>query len=60
MVAEGVETSEVLAQLVALGCDQVQGFYYSPAVDAQQLPQVIERIEAAAGDKVRAALVRKS
>jgi EAL domain-containing protein (putative c-di-GMP-specific phosphodiesterase class I) len=29
VVAEGVETREELAEIRALGCDQVQGFYFS-------------------------------
>lgn len=29
VVAEGVETREELAEICALGCDQVQGFYFS-------------------------------
>src|SRR5437773_2961365 len=34
VVAEGVETEEQLALLKALGCDQYQGFCFSPAVPA--------------------------
>jgi len=34
VVAEGVETSAQLEQLKALGCDQYQGFFMSPAVPA--------------------------
>jgi len=60
VVAEGVETRQVLAQLIALGCDQVQGFYYSPAVDARELPEVIGRIETAVDDSIRAAVTGKS
>jgi diguanylate cyclase len=35
VVAEGVETVEQLEFLKALGCDQYQGYYFSPAVPAQ-------------------------
>ena len=33
VVAEGVETAEQLSQLEALGCEYVQGFYFSKPVD---------------------------
>ena len=34
VVAEGVETEEQLALLKSIGCDQYQGFWFSPAVPA--------------------------
>ena len=37
VVAEGVETSVQLAQVQAIGCEQFQGFVYSPAVSAMAL-----------------------
>jgi diguanylate cyclase (GGDEF)-like protein/PAS domain S-box-containing protein len=40
-VAEGVETAEQLAQLESLGCEYVQGFYFSQAVDAKSADQLI-------------------
>jgi EAL domain-containing protein (putative c-di-GMP-specific phosphodiesterase class I) len=36
VIAEGVETIEQLAFLKAHHCDGAQGFYFSPAVDAQE------------------------
>ena len=32
VVAEGVETAEQLALLKAMGCDDAQGFFFSPPV----------------------------
>jgi diguanylate cyclase (GGDEF)-like protein len=37
VVAEGVETQDQLAQVQAVGCEQFQGFVYSPAVSAAAL-----------------------
>ena len=45
VVAEGVETEKTLTQLELLGCDAVQGFYYSPAVGAGILAAVVNKIE---------------
>lgn len=45
VVAEGVETEEVLTQLELLGCNVVQGFYFSAAVEADVLLDVIKDIE---------------
>lgn len=38
VVAEGVENAEVVEQLHAMGCDQVQGYFIGPPVAAQDLP----------------------
>jgi diguanylate cyclase (GGDEF)-like protein len=46
VVAEGVETSEQLEFLRRLGCDQYQGFLYSPAVPAPVFAQLIKRLQA--------------
>jgi EAL domain-containing protein (putative c-di-GMP-specific phosphodiesterase class I) len=37
VIAEGVEQPEQVAFLRSLGCDESQGFFYSPAVPAEQL-----------------------
>ena len=41
IVAEGVETSEQLEFLGSLNVEQVQGFYFSPAVDADSATQLM-------------------
>ncbi len=41
--AEGVETPEQLAWLRAAGCDEAQGFLFSRAVPAAQLPGLIHQ-----------------
>jgi len=38
VVAEGVEDRVALDTLIALGCDQAQGFHLTPALPAAQLP----------------------
>lgn len=58
-VAEGVETSAQLEQVVALGCDHVQGYHYSRPVPAAEVPATIARIESdldgGSGDGLRRA-----
>lgn len=39
VVAEGVESAETMRSLRSLGCDLVQGFLFSPAVPAEQVPR---------------------
>ncbi|GAC1300557.1 MAG: hypothetical protein NVSMB19_07290 [Vulcanimicrobiaceae bacterium] len=41
VVAEGVETSEQAALVRKLGCDELQGFYYSKALPAADFERVI-------------------
>ena len=41
VTAEGVETAEQLDQLRALSCEYGQGYYFSPAVDAESAKQMI-------------------
>jgi len=54
-VAEGVETHEQLEQVHALGCDHVQGYYYSPPIPAADVPGTITRIESELDGGLRAA-----
>ncbi|HWX69472.1 MAG TPA: EAL domain-containing protein [Steroidobacteraceae bacterium] len=43
VVAEGVETPEQLALLTELGCDQYQGFYFSPALLPAQFADLVKK-----------------
>ena len=43
VIAEGVEQLEQLEFLRAIGCDQYQGYYYSPALRADALEVLIRR-----------------
>jgi EAL domain-containing protein (putative c-di-GMP-specific phosphodiesterase class I) len=43
VLAEGVETREQLAILAALGCDQVQGYYFSRPVGIDELQEFIRK-----------------
>jgi diguanylate cyclase (GGDEF)-like protein len=45
VVAEGVEDQEVLRQLIELGCDYAQGFYFSKPLPAEALPEKIDFIQ---------------
>ncbi|HET6896118.1 MAG TPA: EAL domain-containing protein [Candidatus Baltobacteraceae bacterium] len=48
VVAEGVEQRAQFASLVALGCDEIQGFYFAPPMQAHELALRLAA-EAAAG-----------
>ena len=41
--AEGVETRAQLDRVRELGCTDVQGFYYSPPVQVQQLGELFAK-----------------
>jgi len=43
VVGEGVETKEQLAVLRSLGCDEIQGFYYSEPVTADHMASLLEQ-----------------
>ena len=43
VIAEGVETEEQLAVLQAMGCDLVQGYYFSRPVPAEEYVHFLER-----------------
>ncbi len=42
VIAEGVETSDDLAHLIKLGCDAVQGYYFSRPVSADAYEAVLK------------------
>ena len=46
VVAEGVETTEQREVLAGLGCDQYQGYYFSPAVPGGEFAALLERSRA--------------
>jgi diguanylate cyclase len=46
VIAEGVETPEQLALLAELGCDQYQGFHYSPALEPTQFLAFVKQSRA--------------
>lgn len=46
VVAEGVETATQLAALKAMGCDQYQGFYCSPALPVAEFEQLVHELGA--------------
>lgn len=43
VIAEGVETPEQLQLLAELGCDQYQGFYFSPAVLPEKFEELVRQ-----------------
>ncbi len=46
VIAEGVETSEQLSLLADLGCDQYQGFFFSPALTADKFIALVRQSQA--------------
>jgi len=45
VVAEGVEDQETSDQLLAMGCNIVQGYHYARPVDADDLPETLRQIK---------------
>jgi EAL domain-containing protein (putative c-di-GMP-specific phosphodiesterase class I) len=58
VVAEGVETSEQLAFLRELGCDQYQGYLCSPAVPAPEFATLIQRLRSERNELTEADMLR--
>jgi diguanylate cyclase len=44
-IAEGIETAEMAQTLRQLGCNEGQGYYWSPAVPLAQLPQLLVKLQ---------------
>jgi EAL domain-containing protein (putative c-di-GMP-specific phosphodiesterase class I) len=55
VVAEGVETGEQYQFLRGLGCDEGQGFYFSPPIAADQFARLLETGVSVSSDKLRLA-----
>jgi len=47
VVAEGVETPEQLHSLKSMGCDQYQGFHFSPPLSATDIGALMRRLQQA-------------
>jgi len=45
IVAEGVESAQQLTRLTELGCGEVQGYFYSRPVPAQELPGLVAKLK---------------
>ena len=43
VIAEGVETSEQLASLMILNCDEIQGYYFSKPLTAKKFTDVLDK-----------------
>ena len=48
VAAEGVETEAQLKRLLALGCEEWQGHYFSPPVEATEFERLMRQRLAAA------------
>ncbi|MEW8323611.1 MAG: EAL domain-containing protein [Candidatus Thiodiazotropha taylori] len=45
VIAEGVETEEQLKVLTHLGCEYVQGYYFSKPIPIEQIPEILPSTE---------------
>ncbi|MBZ9611524.1 putative bifunctional diguanylate cyclase/phosphodiesterase [Rheinheimera maricola] len=44
-IAEGIENAEMAQRLAELGCNEGQGYYWSPAVPLAQLPALLAKLQ---------------
>jgi EAL domain-containing protein (putative c-di-GMP-specific phosphodiesterase class I) len=58
VVAEGVENVEQLEFLKTLGCDEYQGYYFSPAVPADDFAALLERSMPGRGPQAQEQAIR--
>jgi diguanylate cyclase len=42
---EGIENAETAALLAELGCNEGQGYYWSPAVPEEKLPELLMKLQ---------------
>lgn len=49
VMAEGVETQEQLERIRAKGCDEAQGYLFSKPVRADEIQEVLDRLEGGSG-----------
>jgi diguanylate cyclase (GGDEF)-like protein len=50
VVAEGVERVEQYAHLIDMGCDYVQGYYYAPSMEPDEVTQILRASESVPGE----------
>jgi len=55
VIAEGVEREEQRRTLARLGCDQMQGFLFSPAIPAERLGEMLEEMPPSERERAMAA-----
>ncbi|MBJ6362691.1 putative bifunctional diguanylate cyclase/phosphodiesterase [Paenibacillus sp. GCM10012307] len=44
VIAEGVESEETVEMLKVVGCHEIQGYWFSPPVEAREIPKMIAKL----------------